>query len=267
MSTVFSGQPRWLSDNPQRAWGEKFFLVYIPIWVVLISLIELTFDSAGYGDVASILVGLVIGSPLFIVPALIAPRFGEAWYESYWFKGGVFIFIVNFSGNYFVTEYFFDVLGMIYHYPNLEITFDAALLGSGEQKVPLQMYLITQATYTTYHTTAIVLMRRVMTSGVPFKALVFAVLTAMLAYMWSYLETLMFANAALEGNFRYEDKEAMMKYGSIVFGMMFVPSFPIFYFLMEKRDRHWSLLAVVSAALAASWIGLFLTDLCAHAIL
>ena len=174
--------------------------------------------------------------------------------------------MVNFSGNYFITEYFFDVLGMIYHYPQLEWTADAALLGSGEQKVPVLMYFATQATYMTYHTTSIVLMRRVLSAGVPMKLLFFAALSALLAYAWAWTETMSFANATLEGSFRYKDKDAMLAYGSIVFGMMLLPSFPTFFFLDESEKQPWSFWQVVSAALAVSWVGLFLTDLCTHAI-
>ena len=258
--------PRWFSSNPDRAWSEKFFLAYIPVWIAMSVVWTLLLEGSDRGDLATITYGLVLASPLFLVPALLAPRGGRKWYETYWFKANLFIFIVNFSGNYFVSEYFFDVLGMIYHYPNLHITADAALLGSGEQKVPLIMYLMTQATYMTYHTTAILVMRRVLSSGIPFKLLAFVLLTACLAYAWSWLETMSFANAELESNFRYKDKEAMLAYGSIVFGMMFIPSFPIFYFLDESADSPWDWRVVAAAGLSAALLGLFLTDLCTHVI-
>ena len=59
------------------------------------------------------------------------------------------IAIFNFAANYFGSEYFFDVLGMVYDYPMIELTFDSALVGSGEQRVPLIMYLLTQAYFIT----------------------------------------------------------------------------------------------------------------------
>ena len=83
---------------------------------------------------------------------------------------------------------------------------------------------------------------------------------------WKLLADKTFANAALEGSFRYEDKDAMLKYGSIVFGMMLLPSFPIFYLLDEKKERRFSLGQAAAAGLAASWLGLFLTDLCTHVV-
>ncbi len=119
----------WFSLNPDRAWGEKFFLCYIPVWITLFAAWSTAFDGGNRGDVATLAFGLVIALPLLLVPALVAPANGLKWYESYWLKANLFIFIVNFSGNYFVSEYFFDVLGMIYYYPNLHWTADAALLG------------------------------------------------------------------------------------------------------------------------------------------
>lgn len=258
--------PRWFSPNPDRCWGEKFFLYYIPVWITLFAVWSTAFDGGNRGDAATIAFGLLIALPLVLVPAVLAPRRGLRWFETYWFKANLFIFIVNFSGNYFVSEYFFDVLGMIYHYPNLHLTADAALVGSGEQQVPLIMYLMTQATYMTYHTTAIIVMRRVLSSGVPLKLVCFIVLTCLLAYFWSWTETMSFANAELESNFRYKDKDAMLAYGSIIFGMMFIPSFPIFYFLDESSERRWNTLQVIAGALSAAMIGLFLTDLCTHMI-
>jgi cycloeucalenol cycloisomerase len=89
-------------------------------------------------------------------------------------------------GNDFISEYFFDVLGMIYNYPNLEINLDSPLVGSGEQSVPLIMYPMTMATYMTYHTTSIIAMRRTMTSrlgsGRWSKWLLFLVVVLALAY-------------------------------------------------------------------------------------
>ena len=265
---VYSGRlPRWFSDNEERAWGEKFFLCYIPIWVLVLVLGEIFFPISELNDYQVVLLGLAIGGPIVLLPALIAPRFGKSWYESYWFKANVFIFIVQFSGNYFISEYFFDVLGMIYYYPNISWNLDSALVGEGAQKVPLLMYFITQATYMTYHSSAIVLMRRVLTAAIPLKTVIFVILVGLLAYAWSWLETMSFANAALESSFRYEDKAQMLKYGSLVFGLMFVPSFPLFYYLMESKQTDWPLLKVMSAALSAALIGLLLTDLSTHFII
>lgn len=268
MMESHSTQAHWFSENPDRAWAERFFLAYIPVWVALETAFMVWSSSNPFGNRAAIGISLLIGLPLVLVPALL--RQGKNpnghWFESYWFKANLFIFIVQFFGNYFISEYFFDVLGMIYNYPLLTINLDSALVGSGEQKVPLMMYGITQATYMTYHTTAIIVMRRIMTSRAPWKPLLFVLLVVVLAYAWARAETAAFANPVQEEFFRYKDKQAMLSYGSIVFAMMFLPSFPLFYFLDEKQNRRWSLYAVAGAGLSAAMLGLFFTDLCAHAV-
>ena len=272
MNHIKSTNARWFSENPDRAWAEKFFLIYIPIWITMTVIFTLSFKTGEMGDAIMIPYSLFIGLPLLIVPAILRRNQNPNghWYESYWFKANVFIFLVQFLGNYFISEYFFDVLGMIYHYPNLKINLDSALLGSGQQSVPLIMYPLTMATYMTYHTTAIIVMRRTTTSRLGLhrwvKWLLFIVLVLALSYFWSWMETQSFANAALEGNFRYKNKETMLAYGSIIFGMSFIPSFPMFYFLDENENSRWNLLKVCGAGLSAAMIAIFLTDICTHVI-
>ena len=133
---------------------------------------------------------------------------------------------------------------MVYHYPNLNVNFDSALVGSGQQRVPVLMYLLTQATYMTYHTTAVVVMRRVLSTRLPVKWLFFMILTLVLSYAWAWTETMSFANAELASHFRYLDREAMLKYGSIIFGLSFIISFPLFYLLDENPKRRWTIFTV-----------------------
>ena len=258
---------RWFSANPDRAWVEKFFLVYTPIWIGMLVLFEAFFDQGDLGDVPLLSLGAVVAAPLLIVPAIIARRrSNEPLHQQFWLKAFVYVAIVNFFGNYFGSEYFFDVLGMIYNYPKLHIHLDAALVGSGEQRVPVLMYLLTQATYTTYHTTAAVVMRRILTTQIPMKRLVLCVLTLILSYAWAWTETMSFANAEIESNFRYVDRDTMLRYGSIVFGLAFVFSFPLFYKLDDDPDRPWTPWNVIGAAMTAALMGIFLQDIATHLI-
>jgi cycloeucalenol cycloisomerase len=262
-----SDMPRWFSANPDRAWAEKFFLAYIPFWVLVLVLFETIFDTVELGDAPVIGLGLVVAAPMAIVPAVLGRRRGGVpWWDSYWFKAYLYIAIVNFFGNYFISEYFFDVLGMIYHYPNLDVTLDAALVGSGQQRVPVLMYLLTQATYMTYHTTAVVVMRRVLSTRLPVKWLFFMILTLVLSYAWAWTETMSFANAELASHFRYLDREAMLKYGSIIFGLSFIISFPLFYLLDENPKRRWTIFTVIGAAATAAMLAVFLSDIATHII-
>ena len=264
---------RWFSENPDRAWAEKFYLLYTPVWVLLMVIANIIDpDFLFKSDLVLVPFSLIVALPYILVPAILRRKQNPNghWYESYWFKAFLFIFIFQLLGNYFISEYFFDVLGMVYHFPNLELTFDSALVGSGTQTVPVIMYPLTMATYMTYHTTAAIALRRTMTSYLGtqkwVKWLVFAVVVLIFAYFWAWTETQSFANSAIERNFHYINRDTMLAYGSIVFGLAFLPSFPLFYFLDEKKHRRWKLLEVCAAALSAAMIALFLTDICSGII-
>jgi cycloeucalenol cycloisomerase len=125
------------------------------------------------------------------------------------------------------------------------------------------MYLLTQAYFMTYHTTAVVLLRRLRTSRLPMGGLVWPALLLAVAYFWAWMETRAMANPWIESQFYYRDMERMLSHGSLFYSLYFVASFPIFYWLDEERDTDWSLRKTAAAALSASMIMLFLLDFAA----
>ena len=259
------GDPRWFSDNPSKAWGEKFFLVYSLVWMALMASVMGFGITDEIGEWGFMAIGLAVGVPLVVVPALIRDErpLGRPWYATYWFKANVYIAIFNFAANYFGSEYFFDVLGMVYDYPMIELNLDATLVGSGEQRVPLIMYLLTQAYFLTYHTTAVIVLRRIRTSGLPIGTVLWPVLLVVVAYAWAWMETRAMANPWIENQFYYKDMERMLAYGSLFYALYFIASFPIFYYIDEERGENWSLTKTTAAALSASMIMLFLLDFAA----
>lgn len=263
--TTSVSEPRWFSDNPSKAWGEKFFLAYSPVWMALMAAVMgfgLTDEIGEWGFMA---IGFAVATPLVIVPALIRDErpIGRRWYQTYWFKANLYIAIFSIAANYFGTEYFFDILGMVYDYPMIEINLDATLVGSGEQRVPVIMYLLTQAYFLTYHTTAVIVLRRIRTSGLPIGPVLWPVLLLVVAYFWAWMETRAMANPWIESQFYYKDVERMLAYGSLFYALYFVASFPIFYQLDELGNTSWSLTKTTAAALSASMIMLFLLDFAA----
>ena len=264
MTTTVS-EPRWFSDNPSKAWGEKFFLAYSPVWMTLMAAVMgfgLTDEIGEWGFMA---IGITVAAPLVVVPALVRDErpIGRLWYQTYWFKANLYIAVFNVMANYFGSEYFFDILGMVYDYPMIEITLDATLVGSGEQRVPVIMYLLTQAYFLTYHTTAVVVLRRIRTSRLPIGPVLWPILLLVVAYFWAWMETRAMANPWIESQFYYKDMERMLAYGSLFYALYFVASFPIFYQLDELANTSWSLTTTTAAALSASMIMLFLLDFAA----
>ena len=120
--------PRWFSANPHKAWAERCFLLYAPIWMAVMGLVMAFGIDRRLGDPGFILLGLLVALPYALIPALRSPENATTpWHRTYWFKANVYIFIFGFFGNYFGTEYFFDVLGMVYHYPAIDWTLDARI--------------------------------------------------------------------------------------------------------------------------------------------
>jgi cycloeucalenol cycloisomerase len=125
------------------------------------------------------------------------------------------------------------------------------------------MYLLTQAYFITYHTTAVVVLRRIRTSRLPIGSMLWPVLVVAVAYFWAWMETRAMANPWIESQFYYTDMERMLAYGSLFYSLYFIASFPIFYQLDEDRDTSWSLPLTAAAACSAGLIMLFLLDFAA----
>ncbi len=252
----------WFSDNPEKAWAEKFFLIYSPIWMLQMAVVMLFGIDESLGDVGYVVQACLVALPFVIVPAVLrrAEPAGRDWWRTYWWKANVYMAVFGFFGNYFGTEYFFDVLGMVYDYPRIGWNFDATLVGSGEQKVPIIMYLLTHAYFMTYHTSAVVVLRRIRTSGLPGVSALFWVMVFVVGYCWAWIETKAMANPLIAENFYYRKMDMMLAYGSVFYSLYFIGSFPVFYFLDEDRNHPWSVRTTVLAALAVSMIVFYLLD-------
>jgi cycloeucalenol cycloisomerase len=262
-----NSKPRWFSANPDKAWSEKWFLLYSPIWMAAMGLVMLSGLDEHLGDIANIVLGVCIASPFLLVPALKSPENSHnPWYKTYWFKANSYMAVFGFFGNYFGSEYFFDVLGMVYSYPGISWNLDSALLGSGSQVVPLLMYLLTHAYFMTYHSTAIVVLRRFKTSGIKGMFVLFPVMVGVIGYFWAWMETKAMANPLIEENFYYEKMDIMLAYGSAIYAIYFICSFPIYYFIDEHANKKWTLLQVIAGGLSASMLTFYGLDFTAHFI-
>jgi cycloeucalenol cycloisomerase len=259
----------WFSRNPSKAWGERFFLLYSPVWMAGMAVLMRTGAGARWGDAALLgAMGLLL-APLLVLPLLLHDErpLGRPWWRTYWFKLNVWNGTFAFVGSYFGSEYFFDVLGMVYHYPQLDWTLDAALVGSGAQSVPLIMYPSAHFYFVTYHTAAVVLMRRVRTSrwnAAPW--LLVPLTVAATAYGFAWAETWFMAGGSIAEQFQYRDLPRMLRWGSLVYACYFVVSFPMVYRLDEAPGEDWSPGRTVVEALAAGMLVLFLLDRVAAAI-
>lgn len=260
-----TGGARWFSANPDKAWVEKFFLLYSPVWMASMAMMMFTGWDKTWGDGALLLHGALTAAPVLVIPMLVARRFTDRpWWDSYWLKANLYLFVFGFFGNYFGSEYFFDVLGMVYVYPHATTVLDSAIVGKGTQTVPLIMYFYTHVYFMTYHATANIVLRRLRTTGLPGMALLFPVFVFVIGYFWAWMETKAMANPMMAQSFYYEKLEVMLAYGSAIYATYFIASFPIYYFIDETKSKRWSLVQTVAGGLSASMLTFFLLDFAAQ---
>lgn len=268
---------RWFSADPGKAWAEKFFLLYSPIWMALVGWALLSGAVRSWDDATYMGFGLVCGLPPVLVPALMHRRVpalaATPWYRSYWFKYNVWIFLFVFVGTYFLTHYFFDVLGMNYGFPT-RWNLGAALVGRSRQEIPAFMYPLTQAYFVTYHVAMLVVLRRLRNAlGVPPPGargaasvtplparIALAVVTLALAYAVAFGETWFMAIDALRGYFSYTDKPRMLLYGSLFYSCYFLVSLPLLARLDEPPSPPATLGRAALDSLAAGMLVFFLLD-------
>lgn len=270
---------RWFAADPGKAWAERFFLLYSPIWIVLVAWALLSRAVLTWDDPTYIAFGFLCGAPPVLVPALLHRRIpglrGVPWHQSWWFKFNVWIFLFVFVGTYFLTHYFFDVLGMRYEFPT-RWNGGAALVGRARPDIPLFMYPLTQAYFVTYHVVMLVLLRRMRgllglpQPGLPDRSpqatrfvrrLAFAVVTVALAYGVAFAETWFMASDAISDYFGYADKARMLKYGSLFYACYFLVSLPLLARLDEPAGQRTPLGQAVLSSLAAGMLVFFILDL------
>lgn len=255
----------WFSTNPDKAWVEKFFLIYSPVWMAAMGLQVAVGADKTWSDGALLAYSFVVAlGPLFI-PMLLARRYTQKpWYDSYWLKAYLYLFTFQFFGSYFGSEYFFDVLGMVYNYPTITTTLDSALVGSGKQVVPLIMYGWAQVFFLTYHATSNIALRKVRQASASW--IVFAIAVFVIGYAWAWMETKSMANPRVATTFYYQKLDVMLKYGSAIYATYFVASFPIWFFIDETKERNWTWWQAIAGGLCASMLTFYLLDFAAHAV-
>lgn len=232
----------WLSDDPGKAWAERFFLLYTPVWIAAVGLVMASGALLAWGDLGFLAFAIAVSAPLIVIPALCHRRVpalaATPWHRSYWFKFNLWIFLFVWIGTYFLTHYFFDVLGMRYAFPT-RYTLDAALVGRGSGSVPVFMYPLTQAYFVSYHVGMLVVLRRLHRAlGLPNlpegtarwpRLLLLAFATLALAYAVSFGETLFMASDLIADLFWYADKPRMLRWGSLFYACYFLVSLPLLY--------------------------------------
>lgn len=262
----------WFSKNPDKAWAEKYFLVFVPIFFAYNAVIQ----NMGWLDVGNfwhIAQNVLMWLPYCVLlPWWLRRNSGTPWQRSYWFKFNVYMTVYIFFVTYFHTEYFFDVLGMRYRFPHVTLYYDSALLGPDEstalqsfKKIPIGMYFNAIAFFIVYHTISVVCMRRVRTltlhAAAWLRHLLWVVTVAAAAYFFAWAETYFYITGAASANVWYVDVPRMLRLGSVCYALYFIVSFPNVYRLDENPDgERWTVSRAVIEASFVSMVVLFLLD-------
>ncbi len=261
----------WFSKNPDKAWAEKYFLAFIPLFFAYNAVIQ----KMGWLDVGNfwhITQNVLMWLPYCVLlPLWLRRDSGIPWQQSYWFKFNVYMTVYIFFTTYFHTEYFFDVFGMRYRFPQVTLYFDSALLGPSEQtalaqfkKVPPGMYFNAIAFFVVYHTVSVICMRRVrtltMTAQRWLRGLFWVATVAVAAYFFAWAETFFYITGDAAANVWYVDVPRMLRLGSFGYALYFIVSFPNVYRLDEDASgERWTVSrAVIEASFVSMVVLLFL---------
>jgi cycloeucalenol cycloisomerase len=242
----------WLPKDPSKRWAEMFYLAYTPVWITTVAVVQNTGWYRSWRDVGHMAYSLALFLPLWVIPLVFPCETdrGKPLHERYIFKINVWLWIFAFIQSYFGTHYFYKVLGMGYRFP---ITWEL-------NGVPFMLYLHAFFFFSTYQVLMNVVWRRWRTSSPsPNPALSILLLFA-LGYAMAFGETRGMANDFMKDYFWYEDRGAMLKYGSIFYGGLFIIGLPFWFRIDEKPGAKMPMGRVVIEVLAANMLMLHWYD-------
>ena len=77
-------QSLWFSGNPDKAWVEKFFLAYSPVWMAVMGIMMLFGLDKSMNDLPLLLVCCLVALPSVLLPAFLHGKYGSVrWQDRY----------------------------------------------------------------------------------------------------------------------------------------------------------------------------------------
>lgn len=228
----------WLSTDAGKRRMEQFVLVYSPVWMVVIAVVQFSGWLASWGELAHLALGVGLCLPLWL--------YGNRFEEGARFN--LLILIHSTVQCYFGSMLFFDAFGMEYHF-NTRLTLN---------RTPVFLYLLTVCYFSTYYVALVVAWRRFRARRPKPSPVLETVARALFSYAVAFAETAAMANESLRQYFSYRDPRFVMIYGSIAYGTIFFITLPLFHDIDEPgaralptREAVWRLLALNMLCLIA----------------
>lgn len=244
---------RLFSLNESKAWGDKFFLFYAPLWIGYFAFLIGTDYYNGASRLEWTMYGVIMVIPLFAYPLLFPGKADRNLpiTQRYWFKANVWIAIFNYVGNYFWTHYFYNLLGA-------EYTMDTHRINN----VPWLMFLATQAYFTFYHSLTNVFLRLIYTTwpkSTNTRFICIALFILVWAVFTAFMETY---SIQYFPHYTHKNKFLMYTVGSVFYSIYFVVSFPMFYRLDEHpEEQPWPMSKVIIDSLGSAMAVTIMLDL------
>lgn len=265
----------WFSRNPNKAWGEKFYLIYSPIWIVITGIFILI-GLPEWGNWGQLGFCCLVIVPMIAIPTYLGTKEvkkeEKKWYEAYWLKFHIWIWIFALWGGYFFNEYWFDILGAHYYLPNVTWNIDPVLIGLGSGTTPITMFLLAVPYLTTYHVTAVIIIRKVRTwvkshySNRNLEFIIFVLVVVVTAFFWAFAETIVMTNVLPSTYFGFANLRKMLTLGTVIYACYYFVTFPLVYMIDEQKEDDWSIMRVVLESFAAGMIIFFIFEFWARII-
>lgn len=245
LETYFLAPP----SNPNKRQFEIYSLIYTVVWIgifgcVVVKQLYEQFDEWSY---MKLCVSLAL--PNLLQP-IIYPLDAEKnlpLLQRYSAKANIWLFIFGFTGNYWYTHYFYNVLKASY-------TFSAHRLND----VPISMFFATHFYFVTYHIFSTMILRAIETRYKPtfVRNVLFWAVVLSFSYFTGFMETLTISSFPY---YSFEDRYMAYTLGSAFYSIYFIVSYPMFYRLDEKKEKH-TMSQTIYEALATSMLVLFFLD-------
>jgi len=218
----------FLSKDPAKRACERAHLLYTPVWGAATGAVMLTGAAERWGNWELLLFGVAIAAGAWIVPfALAAPEdAGRPLRERYATKILLWVTAYALLGNYFWTYFFFEVLHA--HYG-----FQTTWTANG---VPVALYLLTIAYFATYVVLINIGWRVVRDWIRPRRPGAFVPAAVALPFVIAGVENLANANPWMTGLYCFDDLGFALWFGTITYGVYFIPAIPFWVTLGEPRE-------------------------------
>ena len=200
-----------LAAHPGKAYVERWWLLYTPVWGAITGVVMLGGFAERWGDLPCLLFGLVVAGGALI--PLVWPHASEralAFRERASAKLVLSVLLLSFGLNYVQTPFFFDVLHMHYGF-HVRWAID---------RNPIFLYLVTVAYFGTYASLCMIAQRWL-------RPRIGAISWVLAPIAMAFFETVLNANPWMTRLFCYDELPFMLTFGTLVYAMSFVLVLPV----------------------------------------